>query len=171
MEETMRPSWLLMGVMLAALAFGGCDGQTGTSPDYQARVQAARERATDALCACAWSAHLREQCLKYANASQKACTPELAQRFADEQSRYADCVVDATERHARCLEETDCNARSDTCMLDVRLDCGPAPKNIDADLTVCLPRYRCHIGQEVSLDQRCDGQADCFDKSDEMGCD
>ena len=164
----MRPSWLWFFGLVSVVA---CADQQGVSPNYQARVQAARERATDATCACAWSEHLHQQCLLYANAGLKACTPELAQRFAQEQAGYADCIADATERHARCLEETDCNARADACTLDVRLDCGPVPEQIEADLTVCLPRYRCQVGQEVSLDRRCDGQADCFDKSDEVGCD
>ncbi len=169
----MRPLTYRFGlsVWLAASSVGaGCDDTDGVSPDYQARVQAARERVMDATCACAWSQHLREQCLLYVDARLKACTPELAQKFAQQQASYAECIADATERHARCLEETDCTTRADTCTLDVRLDCGPVPQKIDAAVTVCLPRYRCQIGQEVSLSQRCDGQPDCFDQSDEIGC-
>ena len=89
--------------------------------------------------------------------------------MAQEHASYAECLAHTTELYARCLEETACDTRS-ACGLDVVVDCGPVPEGIDATLLVCLPRYRCAVGQEVSLDRRCDGTYDCFDRSDEQGC-
>lgn len=168
----MRPLWflLLLTINIGAAALG-CGHSSEDSPDYEARLQAAQSRVTDATCACAWSDRLRDQCLRYASSGLNGgCTDALAADFSAQHASYAACIAHTTELHARCLEETDCDARSATCRADVRLDCGPIPEQIDPALTVCLPRYRCQVGQEVTLDRRCNGTYDCIDHSDEAGC-
>jgi len=168
MEVAVRLTWLGIAIGVAAV---GCDDGGRDTPPYEARVEAAHARVIEATCACAWSTRLREQCLRYETSGlAQGCGDELAARLAAEQSSYAECAADTTELYARCLEETDCDARSANCTLDVRVDCGPVPETIDPTLRVCLPRYRCPVGQEVSLDRRCNGIFDCFDHSDEVGC-
>lgn len=162
----MRPAWLC----LLALGLAACGEDDGGTENYESRILAAEARATDALCACSWSDRLRDQCVLYRDAAHSGCTPELSARLANEQPGYVECIAHMTEVNARCLEETECDTRVSTCVLDVRLDCGPVPENLDPSLSPCLPTFRCNVGQEVSLDRRCDGQTDCFDGSDEDGC-
>jgi len=166
MEVAVRPSllWVL------GLSVMGCADDGSGTENYESRILAAEARATDALCACSWSERLRDQCLLYRESAHDGCTAELSAQLANQQPSYVACIARQTELHARCLEETDCDTRISNCRLDVRLDCGPAPDNLEPALGVCLPTFRCNIGQEVSLDRRCDDQPDCFDSSDEEGC-
>jgi len=168
MEVAMRRIWLGFGMGWAAL---GCNDGGQRAPAYEARVEAAHARIMEATCACSWSTRLRDQCLRYESSGLEAgCDEALSERLAAEEAAYAECVAHSTELYARCLESTDCDARSATCALDVRLDCGPVPDALDPALAVCLPHFRCQIGQEVSLDRRCNGIVDCLDRSDERGC-
>jgi hypothetical protein len=162
----MRRACLLCFSILVACAN---DDPTGAS--YERRVAAAEERVVEAICACLWTEELRDQCLmdteKYL---ESKCVPQAARAFAAQYKAYAACLANTAEEQARCIEEADCKFHEADCARDALAECGPVPVNLASELAVCLPPFICATGQNIALTHRCNGVVDCFDRSDEAGC-
>lgn len=161
-----RASLLLSFTILAA-----CGDDDPSVAAYERRIAAAEERVVAAICACLWTEELRTQCHADTEKYLKSdCLPELAQSFSTKYRAYAACLADSVEHQARCIEEADCKFHDAGCGRDAWLECGPPPADLGAELEVCLPPFTCATGQRVELTHRCDGVADCFDRSDEADC-
>ena len=157
-------------LVFCVVTFGACGDDDGAS--FEQRLVAAQVRVVEATCRCLWTDALREQCLDDAmKVAAIRCRPDDAARFSDRYPAYASCLAENAEREARCIEEAGCSLDVVECAQDALASCGPVPDDLEPTLSRCLPAFTCETGQSIALKRRCDGVSDCFDRSDEDGCD
>jgi hypothetical protein len=160
-----RACLLSFSIFLAAC---GNDDPSGAA--YEQRIAAAEERVVEAICACLWTEQLRNQCFEDSKKYlESECKPATAQAFASKHKAYAVCLADTIEQQARCIEEAECALLDAGCARDVLAECGPVPADA-AQFAICLPPFICATGQKIALNRRCNGENDCFDRSDEADC-
>src|SRR5688572_24058366 len=100
---------------------------------------------------------------------------EEAERILRECSRRTEGVLDcgllADEAYGECAIEC---LRSASCEEIEAQECDDASNAYATCLDTCLApffNFDCGDGERVSIDYRCDGEADCEDGRDELDCD
>jgi hypothetical protein len=91
---------------------------------------------------------------------------------------YLACAYDSLSRFNECLRESDCDPeRLEACGGATFEDCAEEIVRVEAALQerctdVCetFEAFDCDNGEQIPIEWQCDGEADCEDGSDEVGC-
>lgn len=167
-----RESWLVWVVLALPPAAACGDDDNGGGPS--SRLDAAVSRIQQRSCECLGDfLELTQLCSEDAGrraAGSDYCLGLTLDEFQGRYPNVVECHVSNQEALAACTENASCNAREQALCQASLQDCPALPADMATFMEQCEPTWMCRNFLPIDASQRCDGNIDCLDRSDEDNC-